>query len=36
MAGTRWGMTVPFDGVSLADHREWYAELTDCGYTDAW
>ncbi|HEY3811299.1 MAG TPA: LLM class F420-dependent oxidoreductase [Acidimicrobiales bacterium] len=31
-----YGMTVPFDGVPLADHREWYEELVDLGYTDAW
>jgi probable F420-dependent oxidoreductase len=31
-----YGMTVPFEGVPLADHREWYGELVDLGYTDAW
>jgi probable F420-dependent oxidoreductase len=31
-----YGMTVPFDGVPLAGHREWYQELVDLGYTDAW
>jgi probable F420-dependent oxidoreductase len=36
VTGPRWGMTVPFDGVPLAEHREWYAELADLGYTDAW
>ncbi len=30
------GITVPFDGVSLADHREWFEELVDLGYTDLW
>ena len=29
-------MTVPFDGVSLTDHRRWYETLADLGYTDAW
>ncbi len=29
-------MTVPFDHVSLADHRQWYEELADLGYTDLW
>jgi probable F420-dependent oxidoreductase len=29
-------MTVPFDGVPLADHREWFEELVDLGYTDLW
>jgi len=31
-----YGMTVPFDGVPLCEHREWYEELVDLGYTDAW
>jgi probable F420-dependent oxidoreductase len=31
-----YGMTVPFEGVSLADHRERYEELVDLGYTDVW
>jgi probable F420-dependent oxidoreductase len=31
-----YGMTVPLDGVTLADHREWYEELVDLGYTDLW
>jgi probable F420-dependent oxidoreductase len=29
-------MTIPFDGVPLADHRAWYEELVDLGYTDLW
>ena len=32
----RYGMTVPFDGVALGDQREWFEELADLGYTDAW
>jgi probable F420-dependent oxidoreductase len=32
----RYGMTIPFEGVSLADHRAWYEELADLGYTDLW
>jgi probable F420-dependent oxidoreductase len=32
----RYGMTIPFDGVSLADHRAWYEELVELGYTDLW
>ena len=32
----RWGITIPFDGVTLAEHREWYRELADLGYTDVW
>jgi probable F420-dependent oxidoreductase len=34
--GSRYGITVPFDGVTLEDHRRWYAELVDLGYTDVW
>jgi probable F420-dependent oxidoreductase len=32
----RYGITVPFDGVSLGDHRRWYEELLRLGYTDVW
>ena len=32
----RWGITVPFDGVPLSEHRDWFRELVDLGYTDAW
>ena len=32
----RHGMTIPFDNVPLADHREWFEELVDLGYTDVW
>ena len=32
----RYGITIPFDGVTLAEHRSWYAELADLGYTDVW
>jgi probable F420-dependent oxidoreductase len=31
-----YGITIPFDGVTLADHRPWLEELVDLGYTDAW
>jgi probable F420-dependent oxidoreductase len=31
-----YGMTVPFDGVPLADHRDWYEELVHLGYSDVW
>jgi len=34
--GPRYGVTVPFDGVSLADHRRWYEDLVALGYTDVW
>ncbi|WP_229023123.1 LLM class F420-dependent oxidoreductase [Actinomarinicola tropica] len=29
-------MTVPFGGVPLHAQREWFEELVDLGYTDAW
>src|ERR1700736_6163235 len=32
----RYGMTIPFDGIPLAEHRAWYQELADLGYTDLW
>jgi len=32
----RYGITIPFDGVTLADHREWFIRLADLGYTDVW
>jgi probable F420-dependent oxidoreductase len=33
---SRYGITVPFEGVTLAEHREWYTRLADLGYTDVW
>lgn len=32
----RYGITVPFDGVPLAEHRRWFEELDRLGYTDVW
>ena len=32
----RYGITIPFDGIPLADHREVYEELAELGYTDLW
>jgi len=32
----RFGITIPFDGVTLEDHRRWYHLLADLGYTDVW
>src|SRR3989440_9662569 len=32
----RYGMTIPFDGIPLSDHRAVYEELADLGYTDLW
>jgi len=29
-------MTVPFDGIPLSEHRPWFEELAQLGYTDAW
>ncbi len=40
MSGTesrrRYGITVPFDGVPLGEHRSWYERLLALGYTDVW
>jgi probable F420-dependent oxidoreductase len=36
VTGPRYGITVPFDGVTLADHRRWYERLGHLGYTDLW
>jgi probable F420-dependent oxidoreductase len=32
----RYGITIPFDGVTLEAHREWLEELPELGYTDVW
>jgi probable F420-dependent oxidoreductase len=32
----RFGITVPFEGVPLAEHRSWFEELERLGYTDIW
>jgi len=34
--GARFGITVPFDGVPLTEHRRWYEDLLGLGYTDVW
>jgi probable F420-dependent oxidoreductase len=31
-----YGITIPFDRVTLAEHRPWLEELADLGYTDVW
>lgn len=38
MPGTpaRYGITVPFDDVSLPDHRRWFEQLVELGYSDVW
>ncbi len=35
-APRRHGITVPFDGITLAEHRDVFRELVDLGYTDVW
>lgn len=32
----RYGMTIPITGVPLAEHRDWFREMIDLGYTDFW
>jgi probable F420-dependent oxidoreductase len=32
----RYGITIPFDGVTLSEHKEWFHRLADLGYTDVW
>jgi probable F420-dependent oxidoreductase len=34
--GQRYGITVPFDGVSLPEQRALFEALPDLGYTDVW
>jgi probable F420-dependent oxidoreductase len=36
MTQARWGITVPFAGVPLRDHKPWFEELEDLGFTDVW
>ena len=33
---SRYGITIPFDGVTLREHRDWFHRLADLGYTDVW
>jgi len=30
----RAGITIPFEGIPLHAHREWYGRLRELGYTD--
>jgi probable F420-dependent oxidoreductase len=30
------GMTIPLAGIPLSEHRDWFRELVDLGYTDLW
>jgi probable F420-dependent oxidoreductase len=32
----RHGITVPFEGIPLHEHAEWFRELESLGYTDIW
>jgi probable F420-dependent oxidoreductase len=36
MRCVRYGITIPFDHVPLAEHRGWFDELVELGYTDVW
>ena len=36
MTTTRWGVTIPLAGISLADHEQVYREAEERGYTDFW
>lgn len=36
MTQQRWGVTIPLAGVPLLEHRAWFDELVDLGYTDVW
>src|ERR1019366_7113634 len=33
---SRCGITIPFDGVTLRAHKEWFHRLADLGYSDVW
>ena len=32
----RYGVTVPLGGLPLHEHKPWYEELVELGYTDVW
>ena len=32
----RYGITIPFEGVSLLEHIEWFHRFADLGYSDVW
>jgi probable F420-dependent oxidoreductase len=34
--GSRYGITIPLDGISLHDHKSWFARLHELGYSDLW
>jgi probable F420-dependent oxidoreductase len=31
-----YGITVPFEGIPLSEHRSWYEDVAELGYTDLW
>jgi probable F420-dependent oxidoreductase len=33
---SRYGITIPFDGLTLLEHRDWFRRLADLGYSDVW
>ena len=33
---TSYGITIPFDGITLQEHKEWFHLLADLGYRDVW
>ena len=33
---SRYGITIPFDGLTLPEHKEWFRRLVDLGYSDVW
>jgi probable F420-dependent oxidoreductase len=35
-AMSAYGITIPFDGVTLPEQRAWWEECRDLGYTDLW
>ncbi len=36
MGIARYGITIPFDGIPLHAHKEWFTRLRELGYTDLW
>ena len=36
MPEVRWGLTIPFPGVALADHTELFRQAEAAGYDDLW
>src|SRR5437773_7767696 len=36
MTTSRWGVTIPLAGISLAEHEQVYREAEERGYTDFW